>query len=118
MRAGIVLTVALLLSAGAASQTAQQVSVTGFLTDTLCGRRGATAQHIEHAKRSVASGKAKYAIYDERTKQLYILEPQDTAVQYLGQRVTITGTLSPAAEKRAGEKAVPSWRDKPAATPE
>jgi hypothetical protein len=82
---------ALAVSAGA--QTASEVSATGYITDTLCGRKGATALHADHARRSVASGKAKYALYDERTKQLFILDPQETAAQHLGQRVTITGTL-------------------------
>jgi hypothetical protein len=97
---------ALTLSAGA--QTATEVSATGYITDTLCGRKGATAQHADHARRSVASGKAKYALYDERTRQLYILDPQETAAQHLGQRVTITGTLAAAPEKRAGQKAEPA----------
>jgi hypothetical protein len=84
---------------------AQQDSVTatGFLTDTLCGAKGATASHVKHAKSIVASGKAKYAIYDEETRQLYILEPQETAVAYLGQRVTIAGTLRATAVRRAGQ---------------
>ena len=105
----------LLLWLGGSAQQAV-VIVTGFITDTLCGKSGANPKHIEHAKRSVASGKAKYAIYDERTKQLYILEgPKvegDTSnvniEQYLGQRVTITGTLSPTPVKRAGQKLDPA----------
>jgi hypothetical protein len=58
---------------------------------------------VESAKRNVASGKAKYAIYDEATKKLYILacttpasavptfEDQRCVEQYLGQRLKITG---------------------------
>lgn len=90
----------------AAAQTTT-VTVTGFLTDTLSGRSGATALNVESAKRNVASGKAKYAIYDEATKKLYILDPQDTAVTYLGQRVKITGTLLPTPLTRAGQSYAP-----------
>jgi hypothetical protein len=70
----------------------------------------------------VASGKAKYALYDERTKQLYIIENSQVegskveggtlnanVEQYLGQRVTITGTLAAAPEKRAGQMSSGQW---------
>jgi hypothetical protein len=90
-----------------AAQVTNSVSATGYITDTLCGQKGANAQHIDCAKRSVASGKAKYAIYDEATKRLYILDPQDTAVAYLGQRVKITGTLSTTPLTRAGQSYAP-----------
>ena len=109
----------LLLSLGVFAQQTS-VSATGFITDTLCGKSGANPKHIEHAKQTVASGKAKYAIYDERTKQLYILDGsqlvgdpstgsgQAAIEQYLGQRVTITGTLSATPVKRAGQKLDPA----------
>lgn len=81
-----------------AAQVTNSVSATGYITDTLCGAKGANAQHIDCAKRTVASGKAKYAIYDEATKKLYILQGSGASgasiEQYLGQRVKITGTLS------------------------
>ena len=70
-------------------------AVTGFLTDTLSGRRGANALHVDATKRAVASGMARHALYDEKTHKLYIIAPQDTAVAYLGQHITITGTLAP-----------------------
>jgi len=102
--------IGLILLLGCAALAAAQtttVTVTGFLTDTLYGQKGANAQHIDCAKRSVASGKAKYAIYDEATKKLYILDPQDSAVAYFGQRVKITGTLSTTPLTRAGQSYAP-----------
>ncbi len=71
-----------------------QVTVTGWMTDTICGAKGANALHIDCAKRKVASGKAKYAFYDERTRRLYVLADQQTAEQYLGQHLQVTGTVS------------------------
>jgi hypothetical protein len=71
-----------------------QISVTGFVTDTLSGKRGANELHVDATKRAVASGMARYALYDEKTHKLYILAPQDSAVAYLGQRIKITGTLA------------------------
>jgi hypothetical protein len=72
-----------------------QISVTGFVTDTLAGKRGANALHADAAKRAVASGMAQYALYDEKTHKLYIFASQDSAVAYLGQHITITGTVAP-----------------------
>ena len=77
------------------AQTTATVTATGYLTDTMCGAKGATANHIECAKSKVASGKAQYAIYDEASRRLYILETSNTASRaqiesLLGQRVRIT----------------------------
>jgi hypothetical protein len=78
---------------GAQAQTGP-TSVTGFLTDTLSGKRGANALHADAAKRNVAAGMAQYAVYDEKTHKLYILNPQSSAEAYICQRITVTGTLA------------------------
>jgi len=97
-----------ILLSGALSLAAQgtTVTVSGFITDTLCGAKGANHLHVEHARRSVASGKAQYALYDQKSKKLYLIE-QATAEQWLGQRVRITGTLSASPIQRAGESYAP-----------
>lgn len=64
-------------------------TISGYVTDTLCGKKGANARHVGCAKRSVAAGTAQYALYDEETRRLYVLEPQSTAAQYAGQRVKV-----------------------------
>ncbi len=80
-----------------------QVTVTGFVTDTLSGVRGANALHADTSKRYVAAGMAVYAVYDEGTKKLYVLQPQGTGATYVGQRVTAAGTLAPSAMQHAGQ---------------
>jgi len=103
------------LAGATLAQMTGEVTVVGFVTDTFCGRRGASEKHAEHARRTVASGLAQYALYDEATKQLYILEPQATAEQYVGHRVKITGTLGTTPLRRAGQSyapdAVAAYRD-------
>jgi hypothetical protein len=89
----VLATVAGLLLWTAQAQT-PQVNATGWLTDTLCGAKGANSLHIDCAKRKVASGRAKYAFYDERTRRLYVLADQQAAEQYLGQHLQVTGTIS------------------------
>lgn len=95
-----------------------RTTVTGWITDTLCAAKGANAQHVECAKRSVASGKAKYALYDERTKRLYILEPQETVALYLalGQRVKVTGTLNFSPQQRTEVLSISAIEPAPSAT--
>jgi hypothetical protein len=106
----------LIVAAIAVGQTTS-VTVTGFLTDTSCGKRGATALHIDCPKRKVAAGTAKYAIYDEASKRLYVLactapsaqavasnSPDQSCVErYLGRRVRITGTLTESRLTHAGQ---------------
>jgi hypothetical protein len=77
------------------AQTPSPTTVTGFLTDTLSGKRGANELHLDASKRNVASGMAQYAVYDEKTHKLYIMEPQSTAAAYICQRITVTGALAP-----------------------
>lgn len=36
---------------------------------------------------------AKLALYDDTTRQIFILEPQDQAIGHLGDSMTLTGTL-------------------------
>ncbi len=104
----LTLVTGLLLSAARAQ--APPVSVTGFITDTLSGRTGATALHAAATKRNVEAGMGKFKVYDEKTKQLYILEPQATAAAYLdlGQRVTVTGTLTSTRVRTAGQTEDPA----------
>jgi hypothetical protein len=105
------------------------VTVTGFLTDTSCGKRGATSLHIDCPKRKVAAGTAKYAIYDQASRRLYVLAcaapvssdaaawpggsddwknlDQSCVEQYLGQRVRISGTVTASRLSRAGQVLAP-----------
>jgi hypothetical protein len=106
MRSAMTIAVLLLVAFGTQAQTSEK-TVTGFVTDTWCGRKGANDKHADHARRSVASGVAQYALYDEASKKLYILAPQSTAAQYAGQRVQITGTLSATSIKSAGQSLAP-----------
>jgi len=114
--------IVLILASSIAAQMPVSVTATGYLTDTMCGAKGATSKHIECPKRQVASGKAQYAIYDEASRRLYILDlgtqaggteagrmpaVQILIEQHLGQRVRITGTVSSTPITRAGQSLVP-----------
>ena len=65
-------------------------SWTGWITDTHCGAKGATAEHKECALKCVAKGE-KLAFYNSADKKLYSIDNQDLAKDNLGQEVTVTG---------------------------
>ncbi len=113
--------VVLVLASSIAAQMPVSVTATGYLTDTMCGAKGATSKHIDCPKRQVASGKAQYAIYDEASRRLYILDTSNAASRaqiesFLGQRVKITGTVSSTPITRAGQSLVPDTEAAPSST--
>ena len=83
-------------------------SITGTVTDTLAGFHGANEKHADAAKRNVKAGMALYAVYDEKTRKLYVLDDQSSGATYIGQRVTVTGTLSPSPMTQAGQMVDPA----------
>jgi hypothetical protein len=100
-----ILSLSILVACAPATGWSQTVAttVTGFVTDTQMGKHGANELHADASKGYVAAGMAVYAIYDEGTKKLYVLAPQGTGGTYVGQRVTVTGTLGPSALHHAGQ---------------
>ena len=57
------------------------------------GAKDASAAKAECTSKCVKSHGAKYALYDEADKKVYILEPQDKADGHAGHDVTVKGTL-------------------------
>jgi hypothetical protein len=111
--------ICLLLFVSTRAEPQQVARPIGFLTDTLSGRVGATGQHGELSKRNVASGKAKYAIYDEKSKQLYILActaPSGQSPASSGTEQAVSSQLSAVNEpSEATSHESPSASDPPAA---
>jgi hypothetical protein len=107
IRAVLVGFVAFLSSSYGIAQISAVVA-TGYMTDTLAGFHGATEKHVDAARCNVKAGMALYAVYDEQTKRLYILQPQDTAATFIGQRVAVTGTLSASPMQHAGQSVDPT----------
>ena len=65
----------------------------GVVTNDMCGAKDASAAKAECTSKCVKSHGAKYALYDEADKKVYILEPQDKADGHAGHDVTVKGTL-------------------------
>jgi hypothetical protein len=70
---------------------AMEGSWTGFVTDTSCGAKGATADHASCAAKCVKEHGAKYALYTAADKQVWVLSNQEEAAKMAGQEVTVKG---------------------------
>lgn len=68
-------------------------SWTGWVTDTQCGAKGASAKHADCANKCVKEHGAKYALYTPADKKVYVLDPQDNLAEHAGQFVKVTGTV-------------------------
>jgi len=90
-------TVTLLFAAGLTlagqDSTPKTGSWTGWITDDMCGAKGASADHAACAKKCVKEQGAKYALYNPDDKKVYILDPQSKAEGHEGTEVTIKGKL-------------------------
>jgi len=94
----LLMCVAVVLFAAGLAFTAQKSAAkngtySGWITDSACGAKGASAEHASCAKKCVKEQGAKYALYNTEDKKVYILDPQDQAAENLGHPVTVTGTL-------------------------
>lgn len=66
----------------------------GFVTDSSCGAKGASASHADCAIKCVKEKGAKWAIYDATSKETYILSGKDDPSKFAGKEVTVKGTLN------------------------
>ncbi len=76
-----------------AGDTTKSGKWSGWVTDDMCGAKGANAGHASCAKTCVQMHGAKYALYNTADKQVYILDPQDKAAAHAGHEVIVEGTL-------------------------
>lgn len=95
----------------------EERAFTGWVTDTKCGVKGASAKHADCLKKCLSMGQ-KYALYDRTTKKLYNLDPQDKVADHGAQFIRVKGTLdgdtihvasvTEAAPKKAAAKKAPA----------
>jgi ATP/ADP translocase len=82
MLAGFAMVFAVGLSVAGQDSAAKSGTWSGVITNDMCGAKDATA-----------AKSAKYALYNDADKKVYILEPQDKADGHAGHQVTVKGTL-------------------------
>jgi hypothetical protein len=66
-------------------------SWSGVIINNNCSADEAFAEAAKCTEKDVPG--AKLVLYDDTTRQMYILDPQDQAIGHLGDSMTVTGTL-------------------------
>lgn len=68
-------------------------SWTGWITDSHCGAKGASAKHSKTCVEKCAQGDAKVVFYNNADQNLYEIDKTELALEHVGHEVTVTGTL-------------------------
>jgi hypothetical protein len=86
--AGLVLTlcVAALVLAGTGSWT-------GYISDSMCGAKGANASHADCAAKCVKEHGASYVFVNDADKKVYTIDAQDKVAAHAGHHVIVKGTV-------------------------
>ncbi|HVT16413.1 MAG TPA: DUF5818 domain-containing protein [Thermoanaerobaculia bacterium] len=88
-----VLAVGLLVLPLTASAAGTAGKWNGWITDELCGAKGAKAAHKDCAITCVKDKGSKFVLYNTADKKLYKLDKQDLAKKNLGHEVTVSGKI-------------------------
>jgi hypothetical protein len=97
MKKSLVIVASLLAIAALVLPVAAQAASTagswnGWITDGICGARGANAGHKACAEKC-AKGGSKLVLYNTGDQKIYRLDNQDVAKQHIGEEVTVTGKV-------------------------
>ncbi len=73
-------------------------SMTGWVTETHCGAKGAKAEHADCAIKCVKEKGAKWALYNPEDKSVFVLSGDDAMMAKMssmaGKKVTVKGTMN------------------------
>lgn len=107
MKSLVVPVVALVLSAAPAfAAEAARGEWTGYITDSHCGKGGATKDHDAACVEKCMKGGAKAQIWNDADGKAYALDGFEKVRPLMGSKVTVKGTLDPKTNTIAVESAV------------
>lgn len=86
--AGIVLTLCAAALVFAATGT-----WTGYISDSMCGAKGANEKHADCAAKCVKEHGAKYVFVNDTDKKVYAIDAQDKVAAHAGHHVIVKGTV-------------------------
>jgi len=86
--AGIVLTLCAAALVFAATGT-----WTGYISDSMCGAKGANPNHADCTTQCVKEHGAKYVFVNDGDQKVYVIDAQDKAAPHAGHHVTVKGTI-------------------------
>jgi len=67
-------------------------SWTGWISDSLCGAKGANAKAAECSTKCVKEKGAKYVFVNDADKKVYAIDDQDKVAAHSGHHVTVKGS--------------------------
>jgi len=82
-----------LLLAAATFALAADSTMTGYISVSHCGAKGAKAGHEECATKCVKEHDAKYVFVNDADHKVYAVDAQDKVAAHAGHHVTVTGTV-------------------------
>lgn len=68
-------------------------SWTGYISDSLCGAKGANEKHADCATKCVKEKGAKYVFVNDADHKVYNIDAQDKVAAHAGHHVTVKGAL-------------------------
>lgn len=83
---------------------------TGYITDTHCGKNGATKDHTAACVEKCMKGGSRPQIWNEADQKLYNLDGFDRVRGLVGSRVIVKGTLDTATNTIAVDSAAKAAR--------
>jgi len=92
MRNKLVAGLVLVLCA-AALAFAGDSSWTGYISDSMCGAKGANEKHADCAAKCVKEHGAKYVFVNDADKKVYAIDAQDKVAAHAGHHVIVKGTV-------------------------
>jgi len=72
---------------------AAEGSWTGYISDSMCGAKGANEKHADCAAKCVKEHGAKYVFVNDTDKKVYAIDAQDKVAAHAGHHVIVKGTV-------------------------
>ena len=68
-------------------------TMTGYISDSDCGAKGANEKHANCATKCVKEQGAKYVFVNDADHKVYAVDEQDKVAAHAGHHVTVTGAV-------------------------
>ena len=81
----------MLLAVGVSAASAETIN--GWVSDSKCGAKGASASHADCTKKCMEQG-AKLVIVNDKDQSVVNVDNQDALTAHAGHHVAVTGTMS------------------------
>jgi hypothetical protein len=72
---------------------AAESSMTGYISDSNCGAKGASEKHAECAAKCVKEKGASYVFVNDADHKVYSIDAQDKVAGHAGHHVTVKGSV-------------------------